>query len=1063
MLAALTPGVIGQYQNNNVGHLWSYNAASQFTANGGRNNIYSNNFLLDGFPDTRTGGNISFIPPTDSLEQFRVQVNAYDASIGRQAGSTVNMQTKAGTARYHGVLYEYNQNSMLNANLFQTNLIGGAVEPIHFNEFGAAFGGPVWLPKLYNGRRRTFFFVDWEDTRNSNPLGSGPISLPAAAERTGDFSQSFTTQAVSGSLVRYPILVYDPATVDAKGNRSLFPGDVIPESRLSPIARNLLKYVPLPNITSAPTGNAVNNYVPPSVRQDKFPVLTTRVDHNWSESERSFARVSWNSLAEDSGDTFGKGDIAAGNHLTRSAKSLGLDHVLTLSANKVLDLRFAVNRFEETSKDNGSGFDPVQFGFPASFVSQLRMPSFPRITGFAGDFGTNQANSYTINSYYSWLANLTHVSGNHTLHYGAEYWVLQQAGAGVGVQPQFDFNGNWTRQNNATSGGTGVGSTLGSFLLGLPSGGSVPRNADSFYSERYAAGYVQDDWRATSKLTLNFGLRWDFERPVVERYNRLTDRFDPAVTNPISSAAQAAYAGILANPANAGDPGVQLLAQLMPAGSFRVPGAQLFAGVGGVPRSATNADYHEWQPRFGFAYRIGANTVLRGGVGRFTQADFITGGQNGFSRTTSLIATQDNFLTPYDTLAEPFRNGLLTPTGSSLGPLTNLGSGPNWDDPNINRFYAWEYSFNVQRQLKGGWLIEAGYSHNRTSAIAVGWNENLPSLQLWKQLLAPQFDASGRPADILPWSLQVPNPFYQLPGVTGGSIGSSRTVALNQILNPIPLLGTVTENKPSGSNNYDAGLAKVQRRLSGGFSIIGSFTWSKLFEDTSFLGPQIAGPVVEHKLGGEDRTFHLSVAPIWELPFGRGKKWGGSVSKLVNYCIGGWRLAGNYDVQSGIPVVFGTDSFFSGKDAALHNGKQSLYEWFDTSQFAPFPSKNTDISNYAAWTGIQNLPGYSYAPAPGDTARNGVYQDFANYVRNFPTRWGDIRQSRTNEANIGLRKTIAMTERVRLELRFDASNAFNHARFPAPDTNPGSSTFGRVPLTQQNQARSVELAGKLYF
>jgi hypothetical protein len=157
LLATLSPGVVAQDQNNNVGHLWSYNAASQFTANGGRNNVYSNNYLLDGFPNVKAGGDVAFIPPTDTLSEFRVQVNAYDASIGRQAGSTINMQTKSGKKNFSGMLYEYNQNSMMNANLFQTNLIGGAVTPVHFNNFGGMFGGPVWIPEVYDGRNEPSF------------------------------------------------------------------------------------------------------------------------------------------------------------------------------------------------------------------------------------------------------------------------------------------------------------------------------------------------------------------------------------------------------------------------------------------------------------------------------------------------------------------------------------------------------------------------------------------------------------------------------------------------------------------------------------------------------------------------------------------------------------------------------------------------------------------------------------------------------------------------------------------------------------------------------------------
>jgi hypothetical protein len=1062
LLATMSPGVVQQDQNNNVVHLWSYNGASQMTADGGRNNVFSNNFQLDGMQDMKSGGDIAFIPPMDAVQEFRVQTNAYDASIGRQAGATINLQTRAGGKNYHGTLYEFNQNSVMNANLFQTNLIGGAVAPVHFNEFGGTFGGPVWIPKVYKGTEKTFFFVSFDDTRNSNPLGSGQISVPNAAERTGDFSQSFTTQNINGQLVRYPIQIFDPYSVDtATGNRLPYPNNVIPKSALSPIAQNILSYVPLPNTTPDPTGNDSNNFVPPSVRQDKFPVLSIRGDQVWNNSQRSFMTISWHHLTELTGDTFGLTDIAAGSYNVRIAKNLALDHTWTLSPTKLVDLRYKVTRYEEPNHDAGAGFDPVKLGFPESFVSQLARPSFPYITGIAGNFGVTSAASYTDTTYQTLGATFTHVYRNHTFHYGAEYWVLQQGSGNLGNQGEFDFNGNWTRQNNQNSGGTGVGSTTASFLLGLPSGGNVPSNATAFYSQLYSGFFFQDDWRVMRRLTVNLGLRWDYERPVEERYNRLTDRFDPNAINPISSSAQAAYAQILSSPSNAGNPGVQLLAQLVPASQFKVPGEQLFAGVNGVPRTPVNTDLHEWQPRAGFAYQLRANTVIRGGFGRFVQADYTNGGQNGFSRSTSLVATQDNFLTPYDTLANPFHSGVLPPTGSSLGPLTNLGQGVNWDNPNLNRPYSWEYSLHIQQQYKT-WLFEIGYSHNKTYDIPWAWNENEPNFGLWKQLQTPTFDANGKPQATLNWNLQVPNPFYQLPGVTG-SLVSSKTIALNQLLNPIPILGTINENNPTGKNQYDAGLGKVERRFSKGFSILGAFTWSKLFEDTAFLGPQIAGPVVEHKLGGEDRPFHLSVSPIWELPFGHGKPIGANMSRFWDALAGGWELAGNYNVQSGVPVVFATAGFFTGKDFSLPHNKQSLNEWFDTTQFLPFPNANTNISNYPAWTGIQNLPGYNYVPQPGDVIKNGVYQDFANYVQTYPTRWNDVRASRVNEANIGLYKSFRITESSRLQLRFDAFNAFNHPRFGPPDTNPSDSTFGRVAGSQQNQARSVELGARLSF
>jgi len=300
--------------------------------------------------------------------------------------------------------------------------------------------------------------------------------------------------------------------------------------------------------------------------------------------------------------------------------------------------------------------------------------------------------------------------------------------------------------------------------------------------------------------------------------------------------------------------------------------------------------------------------------------------------------------------------------------------------------------------------------------------------------------------------------------VTGGFIGSSSTTTVNRLLAGNPLLGVITENaNPLGKNQFDALLVKVEHRFNNGFSVINSFTWSKLFEDTSLLGPEVAGVHVAHKLGGEDRPFHLSVAPIWELPVGRGKALGRNMPKVLDYLVGGWELVGTYTIQSGVPVVFSTDSFFSGKNFALSRDEQSLSRWFDTSQFLPFPNRNTDLSIYPAWTGVQNLPGYNYKPAAGDSIRNGVYQDFGTYVRNYPTRWGSVRASRVNSLDSGLYKNLKVNERAKLQLRFNVFNTFNHPRFAAPDTNPNNSTFGRVTGSQQNQARAVELGARLSF
>jgi hypothetical protein len=1065
LLATLSPGVMQQDQNQNVAHAWSHDAASQITVDGGRNNTRSNTFELDGMPNLKTGGQVAFIPAPDAIQEFKVVMNAYDSQIGRQAGGTIQMTLKSGTSKLHGSFYEFNQNNILNANLFQTNLVGGSKPPIHYNEYGGTIGGPVWIPKAYKHTDKTFFFFNYNGIRNKDPRFN-IRSLPTDIERKGDFSQSYTTQLVNGVRQKFPIQVFDPLTVgsDANGTRTLFPGMVIPTSRLSPVAQNILKYVPLPNTASDGTSNATNNFVPDSARENKMANITVRGDHIWNNNHKTFASVRWYHEDELSGDEFHNAFTGAYQH--RMTRGSGIDHVWTLSPNKVLDLKLNLTRYEEPNNDHGVGFDTSSLGFNKNYTSRLFVPAAPRITGLFGDIGTNQAGSVTDTGYYTMVANLTHVTGNMTFKYGAEFWILQQANKDIGNQGRFDFGNEWTRQQAQVGGGTGVGSTLGSYLLGLPhnSNSSFPWNADKFWSQHFAAFYVQNDWRVTPKLTINLGLRWDFETPVTERYNRVTSLFDPNVKNPISDVAQAAYAKILADPKNASNLGVQILQQLLPASAFKVNGAQLFNGVNGVSRGVQNYNFGEIQPRIGFAYKLGPNTVIRGGFGRFAQASFNTPGSNGFSRSTALNATADNFRTPYDTLDNPYRDGVFAPTGAALGPMTNLGQGITWSNPDPGRFHSWEYSAHLQHQIKS-WLLEVGYTHNKTYDITQDLNRNLPSFDLWKKYRGTglNFDAAGRPLDQLLWDTTVPNPFLGLPGVTGGA-STNTTIAMNQLLNPITILGGVTENNnPWGKNQYDALLAKIEHRFSKGFSVINSFTWSKLFEDTSWTGPEIAGRNVEHKLGGEDRPFHLSVAPIWNIPVGRKQKLGGNMPKVLDAVLGGWMLSGQFNIQSGVPVVFGTDSFFSGADFALSKDKQSLAQWFDTTQFIRFPAKNTDISNYPAWTGIQSLPGYNFKPSASDTARNGVYQDFATYIRNYPTRWADVRASRVNNVDTVISKNWSIRERVRIQYRFEAYNLFNHVRFGGPNTDPTSASFGKVDPTQQNNARLVQMALKLYY
>jgi hypothetical protein len=1069
LFATLSAGVQQQDQGTNVIRPWSNTAASQYETNGGRNSSWTNSFLLDGMPNTKGGGEISFLPPVDSIQEFRVQTNAYDSSIGRQSGATMNMATRSGGKAYHGVLYEHNQNSMLNARVWGDT--SGKPLDVHYNQFGGTFGGPVWIPKVYNGKDRTFFFVSFDKTFSRGPE-SQIRSVPTALERSGDFSQTWTSQLVNGTRQISYYHIYNPFVVvktpgSTYGNRAEFGtfgapgGEVIPQSLLNPVAQAILKFVPLPNHANDGTCSTCNNYWDVATNAATFPEFAARVDQNWNNNHHSFLMVGYSNLNQDQPNHFHT--IATGQYLGRTSERLALDHTWTISPTVVLDLRANVARFYSPNYYNGAGYDPTQLGMPSSFASLLKKPSFPYITGIAGtgtnsgtnaNFGTSEAGSTSADTNYTWGATMTQVLGRHTLHYGAEYWILQSASGGIGKPGQFDFDGSWTKPNYNQSCGTAQCSATASFLLGLPAGGNLPINASALYSQHFYAGFVQEDWRMTSKLTINVGMRYDLQTGVTERFDRLTDRYDPNAVNPIDASAKTAYQATVAS-----SPDLQTY---MPAANFVSRGALLFAGVNGTPRGANDSN-GQWQPRLGFAYQIRPNTVIKGGWGRFAAASYNKGNQNGFSTSTSLVASQDSQITPWDTLSNPFRNGVVQPTGSSLGAMTNLGSAPTWDDPNLGRLYNWQASLQLQQQV-GRWLMTVGGSYENQQAISVAWNMNQPSFDAWKTLQQPVFNTDGTVVGTLRWNNKVSNPYYKLPGVTGGTIGSSSTISMNQLLNPIPYLGTVNQNRPTGQNHYYALQSQVERRYRNGFSFNGAFTWSKMFEDTSFIGPQIAGNKIEHKLGGEDRPFNLVLSGIWDLPIGRGKLVGGNMPRILDSIVGGWEINGKFGAQSGLVDAFSATAgyFWSGKSAALSKDQRTYGQYFDTSQFVAFPTSSTDTTNYPTWTGLQSMPGGSYHST--GSIKNATYNDFAAYIQTFPSRWGNIRQQGIVSLDTGVYKNVPIHDAIRLQLRMSAFNVTNHPRFGAADTNPSSSTFGQVPhQSTVNQARTIELGGKLYF
>lgn len=1087
-LVGLVPGAtVGASTGGSV-HLWSNISNSNVSVNGAGTGNRANNYQLDGGNDTNAAGQIAFVPPSDSVAEFRVVTNAYDAAIGRQAGSTIALTSKTGTLAYHGILYEYNQNNFLNARPYN-QLTTSPVPPVHVNEYGGNVGGPVRIPFLYDGRKRkTFFFYSFDGIRNKQPGNTGFVTLPTLLERKGDFSQSF----VVNNGVKYPVKIYDPASINATtGNRTLIGGAGTQIPTVNPIAAAIFALLPAPDRDPDTTiSSNANNYIKQEVQDDKFASNSLRLDQSWGNAQHSYVNLRTNNWNEISFDPFGASNILNAILQHRTNRGMTLDHTIVFSPKFLLDLRYNVNGYYGSSANPSGGVSPSTLGFNPALAALEQLPSLPRFDNItpgveSTGIGTDNGSSYTNDTFQTISVGITQTLGNHNFRYGGEYMIQQEGTGGLGqAGGTFQFGNNFTTLNPNASNGPGVGSGLASFELGLATSGTLPHNATAFFSQHYTGVYFQDDWKTTSKLTLNFGLRWDYERPITERFDRLASRYDPTlIQQSATSSGQANYAALVGGGAT--NPGVALLQQYRgDPSTFVARGGLLFAGVNGTSRSVVNPRYKYFQPRLGFAYQVHKDTVIRGGLGRFVQPTFFTGGQPGFSTSTPFIATTDNYYTAASTFSNPYPTGIIQPTGSSLGTATNVGRQGNYTDPNIGRPYTDEASAYLQQQI-GSVLIEIGGTLDLTRGTSVydpitfnnGFSTNVPSAAAWRASFGPTFDATGRPNDTQPGSVQVANPFLGNNSINSG-FQNSKTTSAYQLLRPNPLLtGDVQLDQGKGRDTYYALNTKVEKRFKRGFSVLQSFTWSKRISMNTFIGPQVAAPVIERRLDSGDQRFHYVLTPLWQLPLGRGQRFLNHGNRFVELAVGGFEVTGIYQFQSGTPLVLPTNSSFYLTTPTADAPKTRTHV-FNTSRFYPYPNKSTErdhssgqkglaLSDYPGWTGVQSLPGASFVPTAGDLARNGVYQDFSTRVTYNQTTFGDIRNPYLNDFTLGARKSFNFTESVRFQLRIDAFNALNHPRFGNIDTNPSDGTFGYLGgsarPTAVNSPRQIELGGKLFF
>jgi len=992
--------------------------------------------LIDGAPSTATANAneviASYVPPSDIVQEFKVQTATFDAQFGNTEGGVTSISIKSGTNQFHGTAYLWLEPSGIAANDFFGNANGTPRPFSYSNRPGFSVNGPVWIPKVYNGKNKTFFLFSYEGIRDSRPrYDAGTVWVPTAAMRNGDFS----CVPLSAAQPCASIAIFDPTTRVNTGTASSpiytgtqFLGNKIPANRLNPVAQAILGYYSLPK-----QPGLVSNIFDSSLSEKTQPYdnYTFRIDQNFSDKNRLFVRGSWYDRSSHYNDYLNS--AASGVNFLFISRQGVIDDVHTFNATTILNVRYGFNRFirGQEQEDDAKGFDLTSLGFPSSFANLTSedVRRFPRFDFPASaTLGTGFGNEFRPVSSHSVSATLNKSFSKHSLKFGSELRIYREDDFFTSNDQtgQFIFDNSYTRQ--ASNGSTGA-DTLGvqafaSFLLGYPSTLNFVRRADySEYSKTWGF-FVQDDFRVTHNLTLNLGLRYEVETPLVERQNKSVSGFDFNYVQPFQAAAQTAYAAINNAALKAAVP------------QINVKGGLLFAGKdtgSGLYETPKNS----FLPRLGFAYQLGQKTVIRGGFGIFAgflgerRGDVI---QPGYTRTTTAVLNQlaSGAPIPYS-LSTPFTNTtVLEPVGNTLGKQTNLGQAISFfnQDPKVSKQARYQIGF--QRELPGGWVAEFEFVGNRGYDIEIVRNINaLPN----KYLNADNARTAAMNSNNTFLTTNVANPFAGLFPNTNAQI------QIQQLLRPFPQFGDVLTTNNDGKSWYYAGQFSLQKRFSQGYTVQMSYTKSKWTQATEYLNQADQSPT--KMISDQDSPHRFAASAMYSLPFGKGEKFASTANRVTNAIIGGWQLGGTVTLQSGFPVAFGAynlttavtsgDIFYNGGALSIPSDQRTTARWFNTGAFTTVLNNNS-------------------------TNATPVF-----HLRTLPYRFSPVRRDYIKNVDLTLKKDIAINETMKVQLRAEFLNAFNEPYFLAPTTGPTATNFGQIPSPQDNYPRRAQLGLKFIF
>jgi hypothetical protein len=1002
-LEVLVPGV------NTTGNASTPHIAGSRNAN----NEEQIDGMTDILPENNVGNNsTAYTPIVDSVQEFSVQTSVLPAQYGRFSGGVISLLTRSGTNQLHGSVFDFTQTNALFAKNFFSS---GPVPSSHLYQYGGVIGGPIFIPHVYNGHNKSFFFFAFEDSKQS--VNTTELdSVPTAAERTGDFSALNTT-------------IYNPytATLQPDGSyiRQPFSGNKIPIGLQSKVALAAIAYFPLPNTG----GNAAqfNNYLVTGPAVNNYYHFDLRLDHDFGPKWHSFVRFSHiNNPNTPFSDYNSAASQGYGGPSTATAYSASIDNTIILSPSLILDLLGGFSRSAVVRTTFGQPFNLPSLGFPGSYLAvagrePFVFPQFQLSNGYSGVGSFGYVPLLENPSAVDLEPSIVKVIRGNSITIGGEWRKLflnfHQYGYPSG---QFgSISQDWTQQTVNNFNGTG--NAVATMLLGLADYGDITHDTSLATSSAYAAVYIQDNYQAAKNLTFNLGLRWDVDIPRTERHNKL-DYWDSTLPSPIAGSVPSGACLYCAN----------------------LVGRMVFVGTpqSKYGRHQGPTQWKDFAPRVGFAWSPDEKTVVRGGYGivfqpSALQAAGTTGGAgtDGFTSQTNFNFSLDSQQTVNTTFDNPAPTGFNLPQGVAGGPNTFLGLGVS--DTFFDTYrnpYSIEANLDIQRQLPLNTVLSVGYIYNAGHFLING-DPGVPFSQV-----NPSYLGLGNKL------LQsVPNPFYGIITTPGSPLAAS-TVPYNYLLRPFPQYNGVSSyRKADSGSHYNAITVKLDRRYSNGLSLLVSFTGSKLMDNAAsvvnYLGPTSQtyanqyNPKAEFGLSSQDISRTFAAGYVYELPFGHGRMFLASTHGIANELISGWQTNGLVQWDTGTPVVLGaannqTGLLGFGQRPDEASGDPNIphptrAKWFNTALFsqpAPFT-----IGNAPRVLPNVRVPGY-------------VDADLSAFKNNY----------------------FGANRRFNLELRLEAFNALNHPVFSGPDTGVNDGTFGEI-TSQSNSPRQVQLGVKFIY